>query len=385
MNHAPDTQVLVIDDEASVQQLLSRWLRDAGYTCALASSAAEGWAYLQEHTVEVVTLDIRMPGGSGLDLLDQIKNLFPDISVLMLTAEGETTKAIRALTKGAYGYLIKPVEREEFLIPIRNGIERRRLVIENREYTQRLQEHVRAQTQTIRLAHEETIHRLMSASSFRDNETGAHIRRTGLLSEVLAKVAGWDAVQADQMRLAAPMHDVGKIGIPDSILHKPGTLTAEEFAVMKTHTLLGAEILGGSESAVLQMAQAIARSHHERWDGRGYPDALAGVDIPECARIVAIVDVYDALSHDRVYRPAFSEAEVLSMMLEGSGTHFDPRLLECFLPMLPKIRRLSSANPDGADPGAAAGNASAAPCGALQTGDSSGPGVAPAAAACPSS
>jgi len=385
MNDAPDTQVLVIDDEASVQQLLSRWLQDAGYTCARASSAAEGWAYLQEHTVQVVTLDIRMPGASGLDLLDQIKNLFPDISVLMLTAEGDTTKAIRALTKGAYGYLIKPVEREEFLIPIRNGIERRRLVIENREYTLRLQEHVRNQTQTIRRAHEETIHRLMSASSFRDNETGAHIRRTGLLSETLAKASGWDTLQADQMRLAAPMHDVGKIGIPDSILQKPGKLTAEEFEVMKTHTLLGAEILAGSESAVLQMAQAIARSHHERWDGRGYPAGLAGLAIPECARIVTIVDVYDALSHDRIYRPAFSEAEVLSMMLEGSGSHFDPRLLECFLPMLPTIRRLSSANPDGANPDVAAWNALAAPRGAWQTIDASGPSLGPGAAACPSS
>jgi putative two-component system response regulator len=148
--------------------------------------------------------------------------------------------------------------------------------------------------------------------------------------------------------MAAPMHDVGKIGIPDAVLRKPGKLTDEEFEIMKTHAILGAEMLAGSESDVMQLAQEIALSHHERWDGRGYPHGLAGTAIPESARILAIVDVYDALSHDRVYRAAFSEPEVLSMMLEGNGTQFDPHLLECFLSVLPEIRTLSDAHPDGA-------------------------------------
>ena len=350
MNETASTQVLVIDDEQGIREVLTRWLRGEGYTCAMASGPAVGWAYLQEHTVELVTLDIKMEGGSGLDLLDQIKEGFPDVAVLMLTAEADSPKAIRGLTSGAYGYLIKPVDREHYLIQVRNGLERRRLVIENREYMQRLQEKVQEQTQTIRLAHEETIHRLMSASSFRDNETGAHIRRTGLLSEVLARAAGCDDSRAHQLRLAAPMHDVGKIGICDAILRKPGKLTEVEFEIMKTHTLLGARMLADSDSAVLQLAQQIARSHHERWDGRGYPDGLAGAAIHEGARMVAIVDVYDALSHDRVYRPALSEADILSIMLEGSGTHFDPHLLECFLSVLPEIRSVSEANPDGDRP-----------------------------------
>ena len=346
MNERTSTQVLVIDDEPGIQEVLTRWLRGEGYTCAMANSAAAGWAYLQEHTVELVTLDIRMEGVSGLDLLDRIRVGFPDISVLMLSAEADSANAIRGLTSGAYDYLIKPVERDAFLIPVRNGLERRRLIIENRELMQQLQEKVQEQTQIIRLAHEETIYRLMSASAFRDNETGAHIRRTGLLSEVLVRAAGWDASRADQLRLAAPMHDVGKIGICDAILRKPGKLSEVEFEIMKTHTLVGARMLADSDSAVLQLAQQIARSHHERWDGQGYPDRLAGAGIHECARAVAIVDVYDALSHDRVYRPAFSEAEVLSMMLEGDGTHFDPHLLECFLSALPEIRSVSDANPD---------------------------------------
>ena len=211
-----------------------------------------------------------------------------------------------------------------------------------RDITER-REHLRM----IRRAHEETIHRLLAASAFRDHETGAHIQRTGLFSEVLAREAGWDSFRAEQLRMAAPMHDVGKIGIPDAILRKPGKLTDEEFEIMKTHSLLGAEMLSGSESDVMQLAQQIALSHHERWDGRGYPRGLVGPAIPECARIVAIVDVYDALSHDRVYRPAFSEPDVISMMLEGDGTHFDPHLLECFLAVLPEIRTISDAHPDG--------------------------------------
>jgi len=205
----------------------------------------------------------------------------------------------------------------------------------------------------IRRAHEETIHRLLAASAFRDCETGAHIRRTGLFSEVLARATGWHPRRAEQLGMAAPMHDVGKIGIPDAILRKPGKLTEEEFATMKTHSVLGAEMLADSESDVMQLAQQIALSHHERWDGRGYPEGLAGPDISECARIVAIVDVYDALSHDRVYRPAFSEPEVLSMMLDGSGTHFDPHLLECFLSILPEIRKISDDHPDSAFSGGA--------------------------------
>lgn len=212
-----------------------------------------------------------------------------------------------------------------------------------RDVTER-HEHMRM----IRRAHEETIHRLLAASSFRDHETGAHLCRTGLFSEVLAREAGWDPVRAEQLRMAAPMHDVGKIGIPDAILRKPGKLTAEEFEIMKTHARLGAEMLAGSESAVVQLAQQIALSHHERWDGKGYPHGLAGPAIPESARIVAIVDVYDGLSHDRVYRPAFSQPEILSMLLEGSGTHFDPHLLECFLSVLPEVRGISEAHPDEA-------------------------------------
>jgi CHASE1-domain containing sensor protein len=209
-----------------------------------------------------------------------------------------------------------------------------------------LEEKVREQTTDIRRAHEEVVDRLISAAQWSDEETGMHIRRTGLLSEVLARSAGWFGDDVEAIRQAAPMHDIGKIGIPDAILQKPGKLTTEEFAVMKTHTRIGADILAGSESSMLQMARDIALNHHERWDGKGYPRGLAGKAIPECARIVAIVDVYDALTHDRVYRPALPESEVLTIMQQGAGTHFDPLLMTFFFLHFSEIRRIAQEHPD---------------------------------------
>jgi CHASE1-domain containing sensor protein len=233
---------------------------------------------------------------------------------------------------------------------LRLNIDRRahaeRLLAEKRRYAQEWEEKVHEQTLDIRRAEEEVIYRLVSASQWRDEETGTHIRRSGLFSEALAKAAGWGTAEAEVLRQAAPMHDVGKIGIPDAILRKPGKLTPEEFEVMKTHTVIGALILEGSSVPLLQMAREIALNHHERWDGDGYPAGLAGQNIPESARIVAIADVYDALTHDRVYRPALPRDEALTIMQQGMGTHFDPRLLAHFLAILPEIDRIARQYPD---------------------------------------
>jgi hypothetical protein len=214
------------------------------------------------------------------------------------------------------------------------------------DYTLHLEERVRTQTADVRHAHEEVLFRLVSASQWRDEETGMHIRRTGLLSQALARAAGWLGEELEAIRQAAPMHDIGKIGILDAILRKPGKLTPQEFEVMKTHTLIGSEILAGSKVPMLQMAREIALNHHERWDGKGYPRGLAGKDIPESARIVAIVDVYDALTHDRVNRAALPEDETLAIMQQGEGTHFDPVLLAEFFRRLPEMRRLAEQHPD---------------------------------------
>jgi CHASE1-domain containing sensor protein len=211
-----------------------------------------------------------------------------------------------------------------------------------------LEDKVREQTADVRRAQEEVTYRLISAAQWSDEETGMHIRRTGMLSEVLARAASWYGDDLDVIRQAAPLHDIGKIGIPDAILRKPGKLTHEEFEVMKTHTRIGGDILSGSNAPMLKMAREIALNHHERWDGKGYPRGLAGKAIPECARIVAIVDVYDALTHDRVYRPAMEEPEVLAIMQQGSGSQFDPLLMTLFFLHLSEIRRIAKEYPDDA-------------------------------------
>jgi putative two-component system response regulator len=346
VGEAASPVLLIVDDEPLVREVLCRWLAAEGCRCLTAPNATLAWDILQRQRVDLVTCDINMPGVSGVELLAQIQASDPDLAVLMLTGCGETATAIQALTQGACGYLLKPVQREELLFQVRQGLERSYLRRERRRYTHELERRVLEQTQVIRSAHEETIHRLVTASCLRDEETGAHIRRTGLFSEALARAAGWSRADCDSLRMAAPMHDVGKIGIPDAVLRKPGRLNAEEYEVMKRHAEIGARMLAGSSSAVLRLACEIAQNHHERWDGTGYPNGIAGEAIPESARIVAIVDVYDALSHDRVYRPAFAEEQVLSCLQQDSGTHFDPALLATFFSILEEIRELRAANPD---------------------------------------
>lgn len=346
VTEAEKTRVLTVDDDPDVRRLLSRWLTDAGYSCTHAVDAADAWSQLQQHTIELVTLDVRMPGCSGLELLKQIKYEFPNVAVLMLTGAADTCDAVDALTSGASGFLQKPVDKSELILQSRKALAQRHLAIASQLHTETLAALVREQTAAVIAAHEETIHRLVRASLYRDEETGAHIRRTGELSELLARRAGWSVENAKLIRLAAPLHDIGKIGIPDSILRKANSLTAEEAFVMRTHTVIGAQMLADSELPMLQMAHEIALHHHEHWDGSGYPHGLRGHAIPESARIVAIVDVYDALSHDRIYRPALPADLVEATLNKGRGSHFDPVLLDAFLSILPTIRALQDPTPN---------------------------------------
>ena len=338
--------ILVVDDEPSLRRIVCRWLTEAGYRTAEAPNADAALAYLQKHYVHLVTLDITMAGCSGTKLLPQIKKRWPETEVIMLTAVQEAATAIEAMTLGAYGYLIKPIESGDLVFQVKKALERRALLIEKQQYTRTLEEKVYEQMRTIRRAHEETILRLVSASRYRDEETGAHIKRTGRYCELFAEVLGWPAEQVENIRMAAPMHDIGKIGIPDAILQKPGKLTREEFEVMKSHTIIGATMLDGSESAILQMAKDIALNHHERWNGAGYPRGLAGSAIPEAARILSLVDVYDALTHRRVYHEAMPEDKALAIMEEERDRQFDPFLLGVFMGLVPEMRRIAEENPD---------------------------------------
>ncbi len=209
-----------------------------------------------------------------------------------------------------------------------------------------LEAEVARRTESIRQREEEIALRLVVASDYRDEETGAHIRRIGLYAEQMAIAMNWTLKKAYDLRIAATMHDVGKIGIPDAILLKPGKLSETEMAIMKTHTEIGGRMLAGSDIPLLRMARDIALHHHEHWDGKGYPDGLQGEEIPESARITSVCDVYDALTQARVYRKALPEHDALSIMREECGKLFDPRIFNIFMEMLPTFRRIRQTNPD---------------------------------------
>lgn len=213
--------------------------------------------------------------------------------------------------------------------------------IRNSLLTQEMLElEIQRRTLEIRKREEEIAIKLVSLTSLRDEETGSHVRRIGLYAAVLAKALGWSAEEIDTIRVAAPMHDIGKIGIPDRILRKNGALDDEEFAIMRKHTEIGANMLRGTQIPVLEMAAAIALNHHERWDGTGYPSGLMGNEIPLSARITTIVDIYDALVHERVYKKAMPEDEAIQLMMEMAGRHLDPHLFAVFLSLLPAMRRI---------------------------------------------
>ena len=337
---AEPAKILVVDDEEAVRDILSRWLTAEGYECLTAPSADGAYRVLSDDTIPLVLTDIMMPHRSGVDLLVHVRRRWPDIAVIMVTALDDRETAIRALQLGAYGYIIKPFDRNEILINVASALGRRRLALAGRLYQQRLEEEVQRRTAEVRQRQEEIVLHLLTAAEFRDQETGAHVRRIGMYSAAIAEALGWPARTVDDIRIAAPMHDVGKIGVPDSILRKPGRLTRPELEVMRTHTAIGADILNGSDVPLLQTARDIALSHHEKWDGSGYPHGLSGTAIPLCARVVAIADVYDALVHRRVYRPALPEEQALAVVTQDCRRHFDPDVLSCFARRTAEFREI---------------------------------------------
>jgi putative two-component system response regulator len=332
--------ILVVDDEEYICRMVGRLLQAKGYSSSKAYSATEALEILASGNFELLISDIMMPGMSGMELLAEVKKQYPDLAVIMLTAVDDQETAIDALELGAYGYVIKPFHSNELLINVANALRRRQLEKMRDEYEQRLEFEVRERTSEIRKTQEEVIYRLVSASEFRSLETGAHIKRVGEYARILAGALGWDLGESEDLGLAASMHDIGKIGVPDEILLKPGRYTPEEFERMKEHTTIGASILEGSNIPLIVTAREIAFSHHEKWDGSGYPQGLTGEAIPPSARIAAVCDVYDALVSDRVYRPAMDEETALSIMKEGRGNHFDPAVFDLFMDRLPVFHRI---------------------------------------------
>lgn len=334
---APD-EVLVVEDDPAFGPLIVRMLASGGHQAVLANSAEQAERLLEGSRFRLVICDINLPGASGLELVGRLTEDPTGPAVIVASGVSDPQTGSTANRSGAYGYLVKPFDVSQLLITVDNALHRRELELAARENERHLERTVELRTRELRSAvaelsasRRETITRLMRALELRDGDTGAHVERIGRLAESLALWAGVDPSHAQMIGLAAPMHDIGKIGIPDRVLLKPGPLAPEERAEIERHAEVGGELLRGSELELLRLASTIAESHHEWFDGSGYPGNLAGDRIPVEGRIVAIVDVFDALHSDRCYRPALDPADALQIMRDERGTHFDPALLDAFL------------------------------------------------------
>ena len=341
-----EVNLLIVDDLPIVRFALQRILTKAGYRCREAEDVPHALAALAEEPADLVLCDIQMPGASGLDLVKTLRPRIPDTSVLMVSSSEQTETAIECLQQGAFGYVLKPFQPREILVQVNGALRRRMLEIAFRDREAQLAQKVRSQTVEIRSSREEIAHRLIAASEHRDHETGSHVRRIGLYAAGMARLLGWDAERVETIQSAAPMHDIGKIGVPDAILQKPGALTDEEWVAMRRHTIMGATILKGSSVPFIQMGARIAIGHHEKWDGTGYPKGLKGEAIPIEARITTLVDVYDAARNRRYYKEPWSQEQVEDLIRRGSGAHFDPALVDLFLAHRDRFKAILDENPD---------------------------------------
>ena len=328
-------RLLVVDDEQPNLDLMARVLRRAGYDRVQLTTDPR-WAvdHLGELAPDLVVLDLHMPGMDGLEVLGRLQELVPADDLLpRLVVTADSTDATRrdALALGAHDFLTKPIDLTETTVRVANLLRTRMLHVRLRDQNGRLEEQVRARTHELEDAYGDVLRRLALMGEFRDDATAAHTARVGALVERLAVALGHPAGQAALLGSAATLHDIGKVAIPDAITLKSGPLTDAEFQVMTTHATIGARMLRGSRSPVLQLAERVALSHHERWDGSGYPSGLTGHDIPVEGRIVAVVDVYDALSTARPYKSAWAPERVRYEMAAQRGRHFDPGIVDVFL------------------------------------------------------
>jgi putative two-component system response regulator len=352
--------VLIVDDDPRMRDATERILQKAQYRVVQAASVKEARACWAMHHPEVALVDLELGGEPGSALLDEtwVHNL--DTAVVVLTGSDNVEMANQSFEHGACGYVVKPFTPNELLMQVSSALRRRhleRLTAGNvRELQRKVIEsatgisalRVRLETLTLgsSVADEQVVRRLSSAVCLRDDDTGRHIERVSVTAAALADWRGIAVDPAPALRLAAALHDVGKIGIPDWVLLKPGRLTAEERTIIQRHCELGHALLSGSDSPVLQLAASVALNHHERWDGNGYPNRLRGDDIPLEARITAVADVFDALTRDRVYRSALPVDTAVDIMVRDRGGLFDPQLLDLFLDRLDDVLALTADLPD---------------------------------------
>ena len=324
-------KIVIIDDaqmNVTLLQHLVRKLPDCESVCFTDPVAGLAWCLANEPDLLIV--DYMMPNLSGTELTTKFRARYPDIPVLMVTANHETELRHQALQIGVTDFLNKPLDNTEFLARAKNMLALRK---SNKLLADRavlLAEEVRKATAKIIEREQETIFCLARAAEYRDPETGAHIQRMAHYSKHIARILELPVVEQDLLLESAPMHDIGKVGTPDNILLKPGKLTDEEFAIMKQHAVIGYEVLNASSSPLLKVAAEIAHTHHEKFDGSGYPRGLKGEDIPLFGRIVAVADVFDALTSERPYKKAWSIEQAKQLLKEGAGKHFDPACVDAF-------------------------------------------------------
>jgi len=325
--------------------LNGRILKRLGCWCVMAADVAQARHRLTEHEFELALVDVNMPGASGLDLMRYIADRHPTTAVLMVTAVHDPLIADSALELGAYGYLVKPFECNELLINVSSALRRRKLELQNREHRERLEqlalggcvlfhdtlERLKQAGDRISEADEKHILQAARLAEFRDQNPGEHIEKMSTICAAMARRLGRAPETCERIRLASMLHDLGKIAIPDSILFKCGRLTQYELEVMRRHANFGHHLLMGTQSKLLELAATIAWTHHERFDGSGYPRGLAADAIPLEGRIAAIADVFDSLTNQTPYKPGYPLDKALDIMVDGRGKHFDPILLDLFI------------------------------------------------------
>ncbi|MBW3628663.1 MAG: response regulator [Gemmatimonadetes bacterium] len=330
-----EARILVVDDDPAMVMFLQGLLERAGYARVLATTdPREAASLFDTISPDLVLLDLQMPQLDGFGVLQELRPRIPPanyLPILMLTGSDAPDAKRRALFGGAKDFLTKPFDPLELLLRLHNLLEARFIHLKLREQNDGLAQQVVHRAGQLLDAQNDTIERLAQVVEFHDDATGHHTRRVGEIAWDIAKQMGLPSVTADLIHRAAPLHDVGKIGIPDAILLKPGRLTPDEFEVVKMHPSIGARILTGSRSEYLAVAEQIALGHHERWDGMGYPHGVAGDEIPLAARIVAVADFFDAVTHDRPYRKGWSVAKALKVIDEEMGRHFDPHAAQALL------------------------------------------------------
>ncbi len=338
--------ILVVDDQPQNIELLEAYLNNQNYEIVNADNGENALLLLSRMEIDLILLDVMMPGMDGFEVTKRIRqnNQLRLLPIILVTALKDKEHRIMGIDAGCDDFISKPIDKLEVLARVKSLLKVKAYNDLMSNYRKDLEAEVTRRTVELEQANEkvkaaslETIYRLSIASEYKDEDTGAHIKRMSNYSAVIARKMGLDETTVENILYAAPMHDLGKIGIPDRVLLKPGKLDGEEWEIMKEHAIIGARILEGSDAEFIKLGEVIAMCHHEKWDGSGYPYNLKGDEIPLAARIVALADVFDALTSKRAYKDAFPLEKALAIIMEGKGVHFDPAVVDAFLAVQDEI------------------------------------------------